>query len=77
VLSRSAGEEMGATDICGPALIQPKVLPRAIGNEVPAPAVREFVGNDIDVRLITGYDSRSSKGDIGVLHAFASPLAIS
>lgn len=39
-------------EVNGPALIQPEMLPGAVGYQVAAPAVGQLVGDDIDVLAI-------------------------
>jgi hypothetical protein len=47
-----------ALEVRGPAFVEPEVLPGGGGDEVAAPAVREFVRDYVDVLLVAGYDGR-------------------
>jgi hypothetical protein len=58
-----------ALQVNGPALVQPKVLPRAVGHQVTTPAVGQLVGNDIDILAVLGDNTGSSESKDGVLHA--------
>src|SRR5215469_16600075 len=55
--------------VCCPTLVQPKVFPGCIADEVATPTVRQFVGNDIDVLPIFANDRGSGKSIDGILHA--------
>lgn len=39
-------------EVNSPALIQPEMLPGAVGHQVAAPAVGQLVGNDIDILAV-------------------------
>lgn len=41
-----------ALKVNGPALVQPEMLPRAVGDQVTTPAVSQLVGNDIDILAV-------------------------
>jgi hypothetical protein len=41
-----------ALQVNGPALVQPEVLPRAVGYQVATPAVGQLVGNNIDILAV-------------------------
>lgn len=50
------------------ALVQPKITPGGVGDEVPKPAVADLVYNDISKRAIAGQQTGRDKGQAGVLH---------
>ena len=45
------------------------MLPAAARHQIPAPAVAELMGNDIDVLPVAADDGGRGKGVDGVLHA--------
>ena len=52
------------------------MFPAAACHEVSAPAVAQFMGNNIDVLPVPADDGRGSKCKDGILHAYVSALAL-
>jgi hypothetical protein len=63
------GVTYSALQVNGPTLVQPEVLPGAVGHQVAAPAVGQLVGNNIDILAVLGDNTRSGKSENRVLHA--------
>mmetsp|Transcript_9901 Transcript_9901/g.14792 ORF Transcript_9901/g.14792 Transcript_9901/m.14792 type:complete len:225 (-) Transcript_9901:558-1232(-) len=53
----------------GPALVQPKVVPRVVGHQVARPAVGDLVGDDVSQRAVAGQQRGGREGQAGVFHA--------
>mmetsp|Transcript_29045 Transcript_29045/g.69404 ORF Transcript_29045/g.69404 Transcript_29045/m.69404 type:complete len:238 (-) Transcript_29045:943-1656(-) len=51
-----------------PSLVEPKVLPGDVGDEVAEPRVRDLVRNDVGEAPVAGEERRRDKGEARVLH---------
>lgn len=68
-LAMGISETYSALQVNGPALVQPEVLPRAVGHQIATPAVGQLVGNHIDILAVFGDNTGGSESEDGVLHA--------
>src|ERR1700761_276291 len=57
-----------AFQVCGPAFVEPEVLPRCVGDEIATPCVGELMCDDVYVLSVTGDDGRSGEGVDGIFH---------
>mmetsp|Transcript_10778 Transcript_10778/g.25396 ORF Transcript_10778/g.25396 Transcript_10778/m.25396 type:complete len:560 (-) Transcript_10778:386-2065(-) len=53
----------------GPALVEPEVLPRVVGDQVARPGVAHLVRHDVCERAVPGEQRRGDEGEAWVLHA--------
>ena len=58
-----------ALEINGESLVQPEIVPRRIGHQVPAPTMRQFMCDKRRERTVPCQDRRRCERQPGVLHA--------
>ena len=61
--------EDAGRDVGGEAFIEPPVLPRCVGYQVARPAVRQFVGDQVDQAAVARDHGRRQEGQAWIFHA--------